>query len=662
MSSLPLPADIVEAASSRAAPVVIVGAGAAGMRVAEALLDRDPRREIVIYGDEPSTPYDRVRLSSLLTGEIGWKGIEQSLRLPSSHRVVQRYHCAVLHINRIVNMVYDAHGRAQSYSQLVLATGSRPRLPQIPGMHLSGVYTFRDLNDAQRLRARSVRSRRAVVLGGGLLGLEAARALQRRGVEVTVVEHGPRLMPSQLDDAGAEQLREQVIELGIRVFLGHRAREIVGSVTVEGVGLANSHEIDCDTVIVAAGIVPNTRLALNAGLSVGRGIRVDDTLRTGDPHIYAVGECAEHREKIYGFVAPGLEQAAVAASNILGVEAKYQGTIAAAQLKVVGVPVFSMGRVGEEESPTDFRHIVHAPPQSTTYRKLVLRHGRLVGAIAVGKWEETGRVQEAITRGRRLWFWQRLRFRREGRLWPEQEAQNVALWPATATVCNCAGVTRGALSQALASGCNTLESLTARTGAGRVCGSCRPLLGELVGAVSRTVPQPGRQSLIVGSALALLLAVLLIGWGPLPYSGTVQNGFKPEVLWSDGVWKQVSGYSLISLSLIGLLLSARKRISRIGFGEFAWWRVAHVLFGVATLAILVAHTGFSLGNNLNFMLMLSFLKLSLVGALAGAVTAMEQRPTRLTKHLRAWTTTTHILLLWPLPALLGYHILSVYYF
>jgi nitrite reductase (NADH) large subunit len=154
----------------------------------------------------------------------------------------------------------------------------------------------------------------------------------------------------------------------------------------------------------------------------------------------------------------------------------------------------------------------------------------------------------------------------------------------------------------------------------------------------------------------------LIGWGPLPYSGTVQGGFKPEILWSDGVWKQVSGYSLVGLSLLGLLLSARKRINRIKFGEFAWWRVAHVLFGAATLAILVAHSGFSLGNNLNFMLMLSFLKLSLMGALAGAVTAMEQRPTRLTRHLRAWTSTTHILLLWPLPALLGYHILSVYYF
>jgi nitrite reductase (NADH) large subunit len=665
MPSLPLPAEIAEVADARAAsvaPVVIVGAGPAGMRLARTLLERDPQREIVIYGDEPSTPYDRVRLSALLMGEIGWAGIAQDLKLPDGHRVIQRYHCAVLGIDRAARTVRDAHGRTQAWSHLVLATGSRPRLPQIPGIKLPGVYTFRDLRDTEQLRARCVRSRRAVVLGGGLLGLETARALQRHGVEVAVVEHSPRLMSSQLDTAGAESLYAEVIRLGIGVFLGHGVKEIVGTDSVQGVRLASGFDLGCDTVVVAAGIVPNVQLALEAGLSVGRGIRVDDTLRTGDPHIYAVGECAEHREKIYGFVAPGLEQAAVAASNILGVEAQYQGTIAAAQLKVVGVPVFSIGRVGEEESPTDFQNVVYAPGQSTVYRRLVLRRGRLVGAIAVGQWEETVRAQEAITHGRRLWLWQRLRFRRDGRLWPEQEAQNVALWPATAVVCNCAGVTRGALSQALASGCNSIENLTARTGAGRVCGSCRPLLSELVGAGSRAVLQPGRQSLAIGSALALLLAMWLIGWGPLPYSETAQGDFKPEVLWSDGVWKQVSGYSLVGLSLLGLLLSARKRIARIKFGEFAWWRVAHVLFGVATLAILVAHSGFSLGNNLNFMLMLSFLKLSLMGALAGAVTAMEQRPTRITKHLRAWTSTTHILLLWPLPALLGYHILSVYYF
>lgn len=665
MPSLPLPAEIAEVADARAAsvaPIVIVGAGPAGMRLAEVLIERDPRCEIVIYGDEPSTPYDRVRLSALLMGEVGWAGIAQNLRLPEVHRVIQRYHCAALGIDRAARTVRDAHGRTQKYSHLVLATGSRPRVPQIPGIRLPGVYSFRDLRDTEQLRARCVRSRRAVILGGGLLGLETARAMQRHGVEVAVVEHGTRLMSAQLDTGGAESLYAEVIRLGINVFLGYGVKEIVGTDSVQGVRLASGFDLGCDTVVVAAGIVPNVQLALDAGLSVGRGIRVDDTLRTGDPHIYAVGECAEHREKIYGFVAPGLEQAAVAANNILGIEAKYQGTIAAAQLKVVGVPVFSVGRVGEEESPTDFQNVVYTSDQSIVYRKLVLRRGRLVGAIAVGKWEEAGRAQEAITRGRRLWFWQRLRFRRYGRLWPEQEAQSVVLWPASAMVCNCAGITRGALGQALASGCNTLESLTTRTGAGRVCGSCRPLLGELVGAVSQVVLQPGRQSLAIGSVLAFMLVLWLIAWGPLPYADTVQGGFKPEVLWSDGLWKQVSGYSLVVLSLLGLLLSARKRIARIKFGEFAWWRVAHVLFGATTLVILVAHTGFSLGNNLNFMLMLSFLKLSLVGALAGAVTAMERRPTRLVKHLRTWTSTTHILLLWPLPALLGYHILSVYYF
>ena len=660
MPSLPLPVEIAEARAPRATPVVIVGAGPAGMRLAEVMLKRDPQREIVIYGDEPSTPYDRVRLSSLLMGEIGWAAIAQDLKLPNGHRVIQRYHCAVSRIDRDARVVHDAHGRAQPYSHLVLATGSRPRVPQIPGVQLPGVFTFRDLRDTERLRARSVRSRRAVILGGGLLGLETARAMQRHGIAVTVVEHAPRLMAAQLDTDAAQALQDQVTTLGIDVLCGQRVTQIVGGESVKAVQLASGLTLACDTVVLAAGVVPNIQLALAAGLSVGRGIRVDDALRTSDPHIYAVGECAEHREKVYGFVAPGLEQAAVAASNIVGEPATYRGSVAAAQLKVVGVPVLSVGRVGEEEHPAEFRHAVHA--RGNDYRKLVLRRGRLAGAIAIGTWDEAGRIQEAVTHGRRVWPWQQLRFRRHGRLWPEQEAQRVALWPAAATVCNCAGVTRGALSQALASGCVTLERLSAHTGAGRVCGSCRPLLAELVGAAAQPVRQRGRGLLTAGSALALLVAILLAAWGPVPYAETVQGGFKPERLWSDGLWKQVSGYTVVGVSVLGLLVSARKRIARVTFGDFAWWRIAHVLVGVTTLAILIAHTGFSLGHNLNFLLMLGFLKLAAIGAVAGAVTALERRPTRFAKHVRAWASTTHILLLWPLPALLGYHVLSVYYF
>jgi len=321
-----------------------------------------------------------------------------------------------------------------------------------------------------------------------------------------------------------------------------------------------------------------------------------------------------------------------------------------------------MGRVGEEENPTDLRQEIHTRANESVYRKLVLRRGRLVGAMAVGDWSETGRVQEAVARERRVWFWQLSRFRRYGRLWPEEEARSVTLWPAGATVCNCTGVTRGALSHAVAAGCRSVESLSATTGAGRVCGSCCPLLSDLVGAAAAPVVLPGRRSLVTGSVLALASAALLVALGPVPYSVTVQGGFKPEILWSDGLWKQVSGYLLLGLALIGLLLSARKRLTRFRFGKFASWRVAHVLLGAATLVVLLVHTGLRLGHNLNFVLMLSFLKLSLMGSAAGAVTALERRPTRLMRHLRAWTSGAHIYLLWPLPALLGYHILSAYYF
>jgi len=642
-------------------PVVVVGAGPAGIRAVNELLRRDPRCPIVLYGDEPWEPYQRVQLTALMLGETDLNAIINKPSLPREHRVIQHYHCRVLAIDRENRRVRDAADRWQPYSRLILATGSRPHVPSIRGIDRAGVYTFRNLDDVQRLLARRARSRRLVVLGGGLLGLEAAHALRRAHTEVWLVHHSPRLMNRQLDDEASERLAAHVRGLGIHLILDNSVREALGDEHVTAVRLRDGTIIDCDTLVLATGIQPNLELGFAAGLSVGLGIRADDSLRTTDPDIYAIGECAEHRGRVYGLVAPGLEQAAIAAHNALGGQARYTGSPSAAQLKVLGLPVFSAGRVGEEENPAEIRTVVHRGEHGG-YRMLALRRGRLVGVISVGDWPDLSRVREALLRHRRVWPWQRSAFHRRGMIWSSPAAHGVVDWPATAVVCQCASVTRATLGRAVAEGCQTLESLSAHTGAGQVCGSCRPLLAELVGATAQVEPPPGRFSLLGGAVGALVVVAAFLFVAEIPVAGTVQGSWQPQLLWLDGFWKQVSGYALLGLGVLASQLSLRKRWKRFTLGSYPWWRVAHAALGALAVATLVVHTGLSLGNHLNFLLISGFLALTALGACAGAAIALERAPNRRTRRLRALSGYGHVALLWPLPTLLGFHILSVYYF
>lgn len=657
----PLPVEPV-ARAFPANPVVIVGTGPVGIRVAEELLKRDSARAIVLYGDEPWEPYQRVQLTALLMGEIGWGAIGNRLPLSTGHRVVQHHHCAIVAIDRERHCVYDDRGREQPYSKLILATGSQPHVPPVPGINRRGVYTFRNLNDVQLLMARSVRSRRTVVLGGGLLGLEAARALTRHSTSVTVVQHAPRLMNRQLDAAAAALLHSHVEAYGIEVILNDGVREVAGDAAVKSLCLMSGRVLECDTLVVAAGIHPNTRLALDARLNIGRGIRVDDHMATSDPDIFAIGECAEHRGRVIGLVAPGFEQAAVVAHNLSGAQARYEGSAAATHLKVIGLPVFSIGETGDDENPAYHRAQTFQRVDASLYRKIILHHGRLVGAIGIGEWPEAAAVQEAVIHRRRIGPWVQWRFRQQGQLWSESGQDGVAFWPAPAIVCNCAAVTRGHLTRAVAGGCQSVDCLVDATGAGRVCGSCRPLLAELVGTQAQPAVLTGRRTLLAASIVSLLVLAAFYLPGGFRELGSAQGSPWPQRLWTDGVWRQVSGYTLLTLGLAALLLSLRKRWSRFVFGDYGVWRVAHVALGLSMLAVLMLHTGMRLGNNFNFLLLVSFFLLTKLGAVASAVVAIETRPTRASRRWKQWVTRAHIVLAWPLPVLLGFHILSVYYF
>jgi nitrite reductase (NADH) large subunit len=364
-------------------PLVIIGNGMAAARLVDELTKCVlGRYAIAVIGDEPRLAYNRVLLSSVLAGETTSEDIE--LKPASWWRdrgVTLKYGSLATEIDVGRREVKIANDESVPFSRLVLATGSAPLRLNVPGADLPGVHTFRDSRDVDRLLSLAARKRRVVVVGGGLLGLEAAYGLAKAGAPVTLIHLMDRLMERQLDAPAAELLKSLVERKGIEILLNANTARLHGETRVEGVELKDGRMIEADAVIFAAGIRPNIALARDAGVPVNRGIVVDDYLETGAPDIFALGECAEHRGICYGLVEPAYEQARVLAQHLAGRAACYSGSVVATNLKVSGVGVFSAGDFlatdgGETIFLRDLRH--------GTYKKLVIRDGRLTGAVLVG--------------------------------------------------------------------------------------------------------------------------------------------------------------------------------------------------------------------------------------------------------------------------------------
>jgi len=363
--------------------LVVVGNGMAAARLVDELTKVAlGRYAIAVIGDEPRLAYNRVLLSSVLAGETASHDIE--LRPASwwgNRGVTLKYGCVATEIDVGRRELKIANEESIGFSRLVLATGSMPLRLNVPGADLAGVHTFRDSRDVDMLLTLAAQKRRVVVVGGGLLGLEAAYGLSKAGSSVTLLHLMDRLMERQLDAPAAELLKSLVERKGIKVVLNANTARLHGETRVEGIELSDGRRIDADAVVFAAGIRPNIALAKDAGIPVNRGIVVDDVMQTGAPDIFALGECAEHRGICYGLVEPAYEQARVLARHLAGRTAAYNGSVVATNLKVSGVSVFSagdfMGADGSEAIVlNDVRH--------GTYKKLVISDGRLVGAVLVG--------------------------------------------------------------------------------------------------------------------------------------------------------------------------------------------------------------------------------------------------------------------------------------
>ena len=457
-----------------------MGNGMAGVSCVEQILKHSPRFEVTIFGDETHANYNRILLSSVLAGE---KSSEEITLNPvewyQRNEIRLRLGVRVTDIDPHARTVTGSDGSVTAYDTLLLATGSNAWLPPIQGLDKDGVYQFRTLDDTRALITRSGPGVKAVVIGGGLLGLEAARGLQVQGCDVTVVHLMSTLMERQLDADGGNYLAGKMEDLGIKVLLNRTTTAILGGDRVEGVALSDDTCIEADIVVVAAGIRPNVELAYRAGLYVNRGIVVNDHMETSNPDIFAVGECVEHRGVCYGLVAPLIEQAKVLAATMTGNKGPvYAGTVTASKLKIMGVDVFSAGDwSGQDAEPVRFEDRALG-----IYKKLTVRSGKLAGVILVGDTGDSHRYMEWLRSG------QDLTPQRRHLLFPPPAADaglDVAQMSDSATVCGCVGVTKGAIIEAIHDrGVCTLSQLKDDTRASTGCGSCRGLCESLLKAVA----------------------------------------------------------------------------------------------------------------------------------------------------------------------------------
>jgi nitrite reductase (NADH) large subunit len=371
-------------AVSRKQRLVVVGNGMAAMRVVEELLGVAPELyDITVFGTEEAGNYNRILLSPVLSGETQVEEI--LLNKPEWYArrgIVLHADDPVVAIDRRRRVVRARSGYETSYDRLLLATGSNPVIIPVPGKDLPGVVTFRDLRDVEQMMQAAKTHKKAVVVGGGLLGLEAANGLLRQGMDVTVVHLLDSLMERQLDKPAAAMLKGSLETRGVKFVMPAQTEVILGDTRVSGVRFKDGQEIPADLVVMAVGIRPNTALAQSCGLRCERGVLVDDTLQTYDPRIYAVGECVQHRNTTYGLVAPLWEQAGVCATHLAQVGfARYQGSVVSTKLKVTGIDLFSAGDFMGGEGSED---LVMRDPKRGVYKRLVIKGSRITGVVLYG--------------------------------------------------------------------------------------------------------------------------------------------------------------------------------------------------------------------------------------------------------------------------------------
>ena len=477
--------------------LVVIGNGMAGCRAVEEIIARDPTRySVTIFGAEPYVNYNRIMLSPVLAGEKSFDEIvinsaewyaENGIELLSGDPVVS--------IDRVEKTVTARSGCTVGYDRLLIATGSDPFIIPVPGKDLPGVISFRDMKDVDTMLAAADAGGEAVVIGGGLLGLEAAHGLTLRGMKVTVIHLMPTLMERQLDEAAGWLLKTELERRGQTILTGADTAEIYGQGKVEGVRLKDGHEIPASLVVMAVGIRPSTALAREAGLAVGRGVQVDDHMVTSDPAILAVGECVEHDGNVYGLVAPLWEMCRALADGLVAEPSGYRGSVTSTKLKVSGIDVFSAGDFSGGDGAED---IVMRDAARGVYKRVVVKDDRIVGAVlygdtADGNWYfDLLKKQEDISDLRDLLIFGQAFAQGGGQADPKAA---VAALSDDAEICGCNGVSKGQVVASIGAGACSLDAVRATCKASASCGSCTGLVESLLTLTLGDEVQSGAKTL-----------------------------------------------------------------------------------------------------------------------------------------------------------------------
>lgn len=460
--------------------LVMIGNGMAGVRTIEEILKLNKNAfEITIFGNEPHPNYNRIQLSTVLQGDTTIEDIIMNDWNWYKENEIQLYTGeAVTKIDTEKKTVVSENGRVVEYDQLIIATGSSSFILPIPGADKVGVTGFRDIKDCETMIQTSKDYKKAVVIGGGLLGLEAARGLLNLGMTVDVVHLVPHLMERQLDETGSLMLRKELEEQGMNFLMEKETVEILGDERVTGVRFKDGSEVEADLVVMAVGIKPNTSLAVENGFYVNRGIVVNDFMETSVADVYAVGECAEHREIVYGMVAPLYEQGKVLAEKICGHTPKpYEGSVVGTGLKISGIDLYSAGEIFDDETTKSIK--VHNEFEGV-YKKVLIRNSHVVGIVLYGDTKDSTRLFRMLTKK------EDISGLNSGSILQSDtcgagETSDVATMADDELVCGCNGVTKGSIVEAIrTNGLTTVDEVGGCTNAGRSCGRCKPMISDIL--------------------------------------------------------------------------------------------------------------------------------------------------------------------------------------
>lgn len=644
--------------------LIIAGGGMACHRLCHSLLLHGyDTSQIEIYSEESIPPYDRANLSKSIGNGTSKAPLLSQSQWYQKHGIQLHLSKRIQGLDPDKKCLYVEGDRPVPFTNLVLALGAKPSAPNIKGIGLDKVFTYRNWNDLLRIKSLCKPGSKIAVIGGGLLGLEAAAALHGAKCEVSVFEMANALLCRNLNEEASRVLEKALKKFGIRVSLKTTLKEITSELARLKLHFLDGTQHEADGVIVATGHRPVDELATISGIAVSPrgGIMIDEHLKTNHENIYAVGDCTSFQHSHFGVVQAAYEQADVLAARLTGIDQVYKPTGRYFRLNILGIEISAYG-----ENLGDGEHLVFN--DSFAFRSLVLQRGKLMGATTIGSWEHATALRIAVQENLSVPHRQKKGFSTDGDLQLLTDMGGVASWPEDSVVCNCCHLTCGAIRREINDGFDSLNKIEQQCGAGGQCGSCRSLLLGLIHPNAHLRQESSNGTGLIGKAFkwTSILAFIscLVFWAPwnVPASESVETwGYQMNRLWNDHSIKQITGFSTAGLSLCSLFYSLRKRIKWFQFGNMPLWKTIHSTLGTLTLLTLFLHTGLSMGYHLNFWLAANFITLNTLGALAAlSMHAADTSRNPLKHRFRLWLARSHMIFFWPYPVLLGVHIYKVY--